>query len=258
MCPRGIGLADRHGHFVWYELLTTDMEAAQAFYGKVVGWGARDASNPGLPYTILTAGSIDVAGLMSLPEEGRRKGATPRWVGYVAVDDIDATAERIKRLGGAIYVPPTVSNIGRISIVADPQTATLALVEGEKPVRNKPPAADQAGQIGWRELFADDHEKAFAFYREIFDWQKVVPRAGSIERYQPFGAGGQTIGGMFTKLPRTPVPYWLYYVEVDDLPAALDRVEAAGGRLFEGPFELLDDMSIARCVSRKKAYAPRT
>ena len=60
-------------------------------------------------------------------------GATPRWMGYVGVDDMDATADRIKRLGGAVYVPPTNSNIGRISVVADPQTATLALVKGLKP-----------------------------------------------------------------------------------------------------------------------------
>ena len=58
--------------------------------------------------------------------------ATPRWMGYVGVSDVDAAAERLKRLGGTVYVPPTDTNIGRISVVADPQTATLALVEGLK------------------------------------------------------------------------------------------------------------------------------
>ena len=36
------------GNFVWYELLTTDTKAAQAFYGDVVGWkaaGFRDAGH---------------------------------------------------------------------------------------------------------------------------------------------------------------------------------------------------------------------
>ena len=32
-----------HGRFVWYELMTTDMEAAKAFYAEVVGWDPRDA-----------------------------------------------------------------------------------------------------------------------------------------------------------------------------------------------------------------------
>ena len=57
--------------------------------GKVIGWGVKDASAPELAYTLFTAGDIPIGGLMELPEEGRRLGATPRWVGYVAVDDID-------------------------------------------------------------------------------------------------------------------------------------------------------------------------
>ena len=48
-------------------------------------------------------------------------------------------AERIMRLGGTVYVPPTDTNIGRISVVADPQTATLALVEGLKPASGSLP-----------------------------------------------------------------------------------------------------------------------
>ena len=36
-----------HGKFVWYELMTTDMAAAETFYKDVVGWNARDSGMPG-------------------------------------------------------------------------------------------------------------------------------------------------------------------------------------------------------------------
>ena len=154
-------MVDYPGPFVWYELMTTDMAAAKAFYGEVVGWGVQDASTPDLGYTLFTAGTAPVSGLMELPEEARNMGATPRWVGYVGVDDIDATADRIKRLGGAVYVPPTDTNIGRISIVADPQTATFALVEGLKPALRQTVGMDEPGHVGWHELLAADWETAF-------------------------------------------------------------------------------------------------
>src|ERR1700720_2758938 len=122
-----------HGRFVWYELMTTDMAAAKAFYANVVGWSAQDASTPDLAYALFTAGKASVSGLMDLPEDARKMGATPRWMGYVGCSDVDATAQRITRLGGAVFVPPTDSNIGRIAVVADPQMASLALVTGLKP-----------------------------------------------------------------------------------------------------------------------------
>src|SRR5450631_4616670 len=121
-----------HGRFAWYELMTTDVADAKAFYAEVVGWGTQDAPTPELAYTLFTIGSASVSGLMDLPGEARKMGATPRWMGYVGVDDADVTSDRIKRLGGAVFVPPTNTNIGRISVVADPQTATLALIEGPK------------------------------------------------------------------------------------------------------------------------------
>ena len=55
-------MANSHGRFVWYELMTTDMEAAKAFYAEVVGWGTQDASMPGMAYTMFTAGRRRSAG----------------------------------------------------------------------------------------------------------------------------------------------------------------------------------------------------
>lgn len=241
-------MVDYHGRFAWYELMTTDMAAAKAFYAAVVGWGTQDASTPELAYTLFTTGTASVSGLMDLPEEARKMGATPRWMGYVGVDDVDATAERIKRLGGAVYVPPTDSNIGRISVVADPQTATLALVTGLKTGQRQPPGKlGKAGRVGWHELHAADWRKAFTFYGELFGWQRADAEIDPTDAYQLFSAGGQTIGGMFTKRPTDPVPYWLFYIEVDDIDAAMERVKTAGGQIFEGPLEMPGGSWIARC-----------
>ena len=95
----------------------------------------------------------------------------------------------------AVYVPPTDSNIGRIAIVADPQTANFALVKGLKPARGKSVAAGKAGHVGWHELHATSWgEKALAFYVELFGWQKVDFEINTADPYQPFAIDGPTIG----------------------------------------------------------------
>lgn len=246
-------MVGHHGRFVWYELITTDMTAARAFYSKVVGWGAQDASTPGLAYSLFTAGKTSVSGLMNLPEEARKMGATPRWMGYIGVNDVDATADRIRRLGGAVYVPPTDSNIGRISVVADPQTATLALVKGLKPDRGRPAGLDKPGRVGWHELLAADWQKAFAFYGELFDWQKADTEISPIDTYRLFSAGGQMIGGIFNKRASEQVPFWLYYFNIDDIDAAIERVKTGGGMVFEGPLELPGGNWTVRCTDPQGA-----
>jgi predicted enzyme related to lactoylglutathione lyase len=247
-------VVDYHGRFAWYELMTTDVAAAKAFYANVVGWGVRDASTPDLVYTLFTVGKASVSGLMELPEAARKMGATPRWMGYVRVSDVDATADRIKRLGGAMYVPPTNSNIGRISVVADPQTATLALVNGLKPGRQQPAELGKPGHVGWHELLAADRDKAFAYYSELFGWQKADGEIGRTDTYLLFSAGGQTIGAMLTKDPAEPHPFWLHYFNIDDIDAAMERVKTGGGRIFEGPIEVPGGSWIARCTDPQGAF----
>jgi predicted enzyme related to lactoylglutathione lyase len=246
-------VVDQPARFVWYEILTTDVAAASAFYRNVFGWRAKDASTPELAYTVLAAGEVPVGGLMELPEEGRRLGATPRWVGYVAVDDVDATATQIRRRGGKVLLPPTDSNIGRVSVVADPQKATFALVSGLTHGQRQPDGLDELGRVGWHELLAEDRNKIFDFYGELFRWQKAEGEAEAADLYQLFSAGGQTIGGMLTKLPSVPQPCWLYYFNVDDIGAAAKRVNTGGGRILQGPIELTDGCWIARCADPQGA-----
>ncbi len=246
-------MVNSHGHFVWYELMTTDVEAAKAFYAKVMGWRTRDASMPDAAYTLFTVGKASVSGLTDLPEEARRMGAVPRWLGYVEVDNVEATVDRIKRLGGTVHVPPTeIPNVSCFSVIADPQMATLTLVKWLNPAPEQPAALGKPGHVGWHELIAADWEKAFAFYSELFGWRKADAEIGSMGTYQMFSAGGQTIGGISTKPPMVPMPFWLYYFNIDDIDAAAERVKAGGGRILEGPLEVRGGW-IARCTDPQGA-----
>jgi predicted enzyme related to lactoylglutathione lyase len=247
-------MADSHGSFAWYELMTTDMEAAKAFYAAVVGWDAQDVSMPGATYILFTAGGALICGLTQLSEDARKMGLRPSWVGYVAVDDVDASAERIKQLGGALHLPPTeIPNISRISIAADPQMATIALLKWLDGGQARPAEFDAPGRVSWHELVAADWEAAFAFYRELFGWQKAQADTGFAGTYQLFSAGGQTIGGMFTKSVVELAPFWLYYFNVGDIDAAIRRVTASGGTILNGPIEVPGKRWIARCADPQGA-----
>ena len=243
-----------HSHFVWYELVTTDVAAATAFYTRVMGWGAWDASAPGKPYILFGDGKSAISALTPLPDDARRVGVQSAWVGYVGVDDVDATAERVTHLGGVIHVPPTdASDVSRFSVFADPQSARLALFKWRNPAQQPPVAPDAMGRVGWHELVAADWEQAWTFYRELFGWQKEETEVGETATYQPFSAGGQWIGGMFTKPPTIPAPFWLYYFNTDDIDAAAQRVTAGGGQILEGPLETAGGSCVIRCADPQGA-----
>jgi predicted enzyme related to lactoylglutathione lyase len=238
--------------FVWYELATTDTVAAKAFYTEVVGWGTRDMSTP-LAYTLFTVGEIPVCGLMDLPEDARKKGAKPRWLGYVGVDDVDASADRIRLLGGAVLVPPTdVLNFSRFAVVADPQMASFALVTWPR-LQNLKTELSAQGRVGWHELLASDSEKALAFYGELFGWQRAEAKVGTKGTYQLFSVAQQAIGGMVTKPRTVSVPSWVYYFNVDDIDSAAKRVKHRGGKILEGPIEALDGTWVLQCADPQGA-----
>jgi hypothetical protein len=107
--------------------------------------------------------------------------------------------------------------------------------------------------VGWHELFAADGPKAFDFYGATFGWQEADAGAEAEGDYRLFSAGGQTIGGMFTKPATVSVPFWLYYFTVGDLDAAAARVKAGGGKILEGPVELPGGNRVVRCTDPQGA-----
>ncbi len=125
--------ATKHGAFGWFELMTTDANAAQEFYTKLFGWEGVKYPMEGMEYTVLKVHDDETGGIMAIPPEA--EGMPPMWSIYVTVDDVDATAKQVTALGGKIVRPPMdIPKVGRFCVLQDPQGATIcAITYAEQP-----------------------------------------------------------------------------------------------------------------------------
>ena len=225
--------------FFWYELMTTDVPAAETFYRNVVGWNSQPFESSGIDYVVFNAGERAVCGLMLLPEEAKAMGTPPCWMGYIHAKDVDAATASVKKAGGTVHREPSdIPEVGRFSVVADPQGAAFMLMTPQGPDQ-EPLAPDAAGNVGWRELYTTDWQAAFGFYSTQFGWTKdEAMEMGEMGTYQVFAIDGQQAGGMMNKPPQMPAPAWTFYFTVDDINAATERVKAGGGTVLLGPLEV--------------------
>jgi predicted enzyme related to lactoylglutathione lyase len=233
-------MSSKQNPFVWYDVMTTDTTAAEAFYSKVVGWDIKDSGMPDRYYGVLSAGGAMVGGLMPIPEDARAMGAQPAWMGYIGVDDVDDYAERVKAAGGAILRDcADIPGVGRFAVAADPHGAGFILFKPNTDQAPAPAPMGAPGHVGWRELHAGDGPSAFDFYSGLFGWTKEEAiDMGAMGIYQTFKTAGEQGGGIMTKMPQSPRPFWLYYFNVDAIDAASTRVKDAGGQIINGPMQV--------------------
>jgi len=225
------------GRFVWHELMTTDTEAAQAFYGRVAGWQpqawSQDAS-----YTLFTAGRSPMAGLMA--GESRAAGAPAGWLTYIGTPDLEETVYQAVRLGGGIVKPSSlVPGVGEAALLRDPHGAQFAVLMPTQEISGGEGPA--AGDFSWHELATTDWEDALDFYSELFGWEKGagMDMGPGLGIYQIFLFGGQPAGGMYTKPPTMGGPAaWLPYIRVADARKAAPLIDGSGGRILHGPHEV--------------------
>ena len=241
-----------HGKFGWYELMTTDVAGAEAFYAAVVGWTAK-AMGSGLDggeYTVFSAGEYGVAGMLALTEAMKAGGARPGWLGYIVADDVDASVDALVKAGGKVHrAAADVPGMLRFAVVADPQ-GVVVIVFTPNPAMQAPPPPPPStpGLFGWSELVTTDWQAAFDFYSGLFGWTKAMAvDMGPMGTYQTFAAGAdQSVGGMMNKPEAVPAPYWAYYILVDAIGAAIERLKTAGGTLINGPHPVPGGMFIAQ------------
>jgi hypothetical protein len=246
----------KDGQFVWYELLTTDTEAARAFYTETIGWKTMPFEGGDKPYTMWAVGEQPIGGVMTLPDEARAMGVPPNWLAHVKVADADATIARVKELGGSVLKPPeTIPTVGRFAVIADPQGAVISVFTPENDMAIHDGAPRQ-GDISWHELNSTDWEAGAKFYEALFGWETVedmdMGPEGVYHLYKTAGAAAPC-GGMSNMAKAHGFPAsWLYYISVDDLDATVERIKGNGGAVVNGPMDVPGG-KIAQCTDPQGA-----
>lgn len=117
----------QHGAFSWNELITSDVNAAKAFYGELFGWEMHDEQTPEMTYTIAKTGDNEVGGIMAIPAE--TEDSMPMWGPYITVDNVDEQIKQAEALGGRTLVEPRdIPDLGRFAVISDPQGAMLTII----------------------------------------------------------------------------------------------------------------------------------
>ncbi|WJY18890.1 VOC family protein [Alteriqipengyuania flavescens] len=234
-------MADGHGDFVWYELMTSDADAAQAFYEPLLGWKFADSGTPGMDYRLGKAAGADVVGLLGLTEEMTAGGARPVWVGYIAVTDIAAAMDSLTSAGGQPFMDiQHMPGVGKMAMVADPQGAPFYLMqpegEGSTSFAKHEP---KVGHCAWNELASADQSAAHEFYTDLFGWEKAdTMDMGEMGAYDMYSVNGYTLGAIMAKPAEMPVSLWSYYFRVPEIDGAAEYVKANGGQIIVGPMEI--------------------
>jgi predicted enzyme related to lactoylglutathione lyase len=153
----------------------------------------------------------------------------------------------VEQAGGKLHcAPQDIPTVGRFASAEDPQGAAFILFKGG--LENAParPAPSTPGVIGWNELSANDGESAWPFYSGLFGWkQDSTMDMGPMGTYRIFNNGGAAVGGMMTRDPsKSPAPFWLYYFNVEDIDAAVTRIQEKNGQVCMGPQQVPGDLWI--------------
>jgi uncharacterized protein len=241
------------GRMLWYELLTTDVAAAEKFYTTVVGWTVKPFDNSPQPYRVWTrAGGAGVGGVMPIPVGMK---FPPHWGMYVGVSKLEETVAHVEQLGGsALSGVIDIPKVGRMRTMKDPQGAAFSLLEVASPER-QPEVEAEMGGVSWHELYTNDAGAAMTFYAALFGWRLTgTGDMGAMGIYRMFGRAF-TLGGMTNKPPAMAqlAPFWGFYFRVPDIHAAAQLVKANGGQVMNGPREVQGGDWIVNCLDPQGA-----
>jgi uncharacterized protein len=234
-----------HGQFVWYELMTSDADAARKFYAPITGWGTQpfDAQ-----YTMWTSGGTPIGGLQALGPKEREQRIPPHWLPYIESSNVAETTRVASSLGAKIIEGPReIPGAGTFAIIQDPQSAFFGVYDP----KGRPGAWDGTpivGRFSWHELMTTDRAKAFEFYRRLFGWEETSQMdMGGGNMYQMYGQGRQPYGGIFTRPPEMAgmPPFWLCYINVKDVHKAVATATKNGAFVQRPPMEIPGGGTIA-------------
>jgi uncharacterized protein len=210
----------------WIDLGVADIPKAQAFYGSLFGWDIQDTGPEGGGYRMCEIAGRPVAGIgaQAAPDSGTY------WTTYLASDDADATAAKIKAAGGQVIMEPfDVMDVGRMFIAADPGGAMFGVWEARAHTGMR--LANEPGSLIWSENMSRNYEANKAFYGAVFGYQFGDVGAEGVQ-YATLDLDGRPVGGIGAigaEEPAGTPAAWGTYFAVADTDAAVARVTELGG-----------------------------
>ncbi|MFF1556410.1 VOC family protein [Streptomyces sp. NPDC058279] len=223
---------DALGAPCWVSLATRDLEAAQRFYGAVLGWSFRPGGL-GEGLAVAEVEGAPVAGIGALAGELEVPAA---WTAYFAVESADETVARIRERGGTVGVGPvSFETGGRGALATDRDGAVFGIWEG---------IVFSGWRVGsghapaWLELLTLNAFDAALFYGEVLQWTN-----GPCEiSYEDDQVVLRHLGEPVARLNSGPVetaalqpqvrPRWRVHFRVPALEPALEAAVALGGRVM--------------------------
>lgn len=229
------------GTFCYAELISTEAEVSSKFYREFFGWGHHDIDmgDNGI-YTQFHLNGALVSAQYQRNAEQTAAGVPPHWGLYIAVADVDATTTRAKELGATVVKEPfNVFDIGRMSVLLDPQGAAFNL--WEEGTSCGAGVRDEPGAMCWHELMTSDTKAGGDFYTRLFEWQTETMNMGEMGDYTLFTCAEERHAGGMLQLPadKESLPaHWLLYFEVSDVDVSHESALQLGAKTIVPPTDI--------------------
>jgi predicted enzyme related to lactoylglutathione lyase len=208
-----------------------DVDAACAFYAKVLGWSFPDAGSETGGYRGAVVDGHGVAAIGPLQSADQPVA----WTLYFASEDADASAAAVARAGGTVILPAgDVGNLGRLLIALDPTGAAFGVWQAGDHTGAE--LVNAPGGLTWEDLRSSDPEAARAFYASVFGFD-YHPVEMAPTDYTTFHLAGEEAprGGIGGFMGPAAASAWEVYFDVADTDAAVAAVRDAGGSVGMGP-----------------------
>jgi uncharacterized protein len=222
----------------WVDFVSTDLDAASAFYTGLFGWETYDMPMPGGDgiYRFFRLDGRDAAAGGSMPGEMAAQGIPSHWNIWVA-GNADEVAGKAAAAGGQVLMAPTtLGPSGRLAMVADPAGAAVGVWEAGEHIGAS--VVEEPGAMTWWEVNTRAFEESKRFYGEVFGWSAEPLDAPGIN-YALWKLDGRTVGGMLEMTAEWGeiAPHWMTYFAVTDTDRAASRATELGGSVGAPPFD---------------------